>query len=233
FGIRGDQLVTGGTLHLRMTYSPSLIQDLSHLRVSLNGQTVAAVTLTRADAGHEVERAIALDPRYFSDYNHIQLDLIAHYTTECEDPQHSSLWVKVSPDSDVTLSVRPLELRDDLALLPAPFFDPHDNRALVLPIVLAAHAPHGVVRAAGVAASWFGVLADYRGARFPVSFDSLPPQHALVFATNDSRPAGLELAPVQSPTVRVMDHPLDPSLKLLVFQGKDETHLRQAVEGVV
>src|SRR5690242_6834148 len=49
FGIRSDQLVTGGTLHLRMTYSPSLVQDLSHLRVSLNGQTVAAVTLTKAD----------------------------------------------------------------------------------------------------------------------------------------------------------------------------------------
>ena len=143
FGIRSDQLVTGGTLHLRMTYSPSLIQDLSHLRVSLNGQTVAAVTLTKADAGHEVERAIALDPRYFSDYNHVQLDLVAHYTTECEDPQHSSLWVKVSPDSDVTLSVRPLELRDDLALLPAPFFDQHDNRGLVLPIVMATHAPRG------------------------------------------------------------------------------------------
>lgn len=233
FGIRGDQLVTGGTLHLRMTYSPSLIPDLSHLRVSLNGQTVAAVTLTRADAGHEVERAIALDPRYFSDYNHIQLDLVAHYTTECEDPQHSSLWVKVSPDSDVTLSVRPLELRNDLALLPAPFFDQHDNRGLVLPIVMAAHAPRDVVRAAGVAASWFGVLADYRGARFPVSFDTPPAQHALVFATNEARPAGLSLPAVQAPTVSVIDHPSDPSVKLLVFQGRDATQLRQAVEGLV
>jgi len=233
FGIRGDQLVTGGTLHLRMTYSPSLIPDLSHLRVSLNGQTVAAVTLTRADAGHEVERAIALDPRYFSDYNHIQLDLVAHYTTECEDPQHSSLWVKVSPDSDVTLSVRPLELRNDLALLPAPFFDQHDNRGLVLPIVMAAHAPRDVVRAAGVAASWFGVLADYRGARFPVSFDTPPAQHALVFATNEARPAGLSLPAVQAPTVSVIDHPSDPSVKLLVFQGRDATQLRQVVEGLV
>jgi len=233
FGIRGDQLVTGGTLHLRMTYSPSLIPDLSHLRVSLNGQTVAAVTLTRADAGHEVERAIALDPRYFSDYNHIQLDLVAHYTTECEDPQHSSLWVKVSPDSDVTLSVRPLELRNDLALLPAPFFDQHDNRGLVLPIVMAAHAPRDVVRAAGVAASWFCVLADYRGARFPVSFDTPPAQHALVFATNEARSAGLSLPAVQAPTVSVIDHPSDPSVKLLVFQGRDATQLRQAVEGLV
>jgi cellulose synthase operon protein B len=233
FGVRADQLVSGGTLHLRLTASPSLIQELSHIRVTLNNQTVAAVVLNKADAGHEVERAIALDPRYFSDYNHIQFDLVAHYSTDCEDPQHSALWVKVSDASDVTLNVRPLELRDELALLPAPFFDAHDNRGLVLPVVLAAHAPRGVVRAAGVAASWFGALADYRGARFPVSFESLPTGHALVFATNDARPSGLALPAVQAPTVRIVDHPADPTVKLLVFQGRDAAQLRQAVEGVV
>ncbi|MBV9619687.1 MAG: cellulose biosynthesis cyclic di-GMP-binding regulatory protein BcsB, partial [Gammaproteobacteria bacterium] len=233
FGVRADQLVTGATLHLRMTASPALIQELSHLRVTLNTQTVAALTLNRADAGHPVERAIPLDPRYFSDYNHLQLDLVAHYTTGCEDPQHSSLWLQIAADSDVTLTLRPLELRDDLALLPAPFFDAHDNRPLVLPIVLGAHAPRGVLRAAGVAASWFGLLADYRGARFPVSFETLPTSHALVFATNDSRPASLGLPLVQSPTVRLIDHPTDAALKLLVFQGRDESQLRQAVEAVV
>lgn len=233
FGTRKDQLVVGGVLHLRMTYSPSLIEQLSHLRVSLNGQSIAAITLTKADAGHEVERSISLDPRYFSDYNHIELDLIGHYTTECEDPQHSSLWLKIAGDSDLTLKVRALELRDDLALLPAPFFDAHDNRRLVLPIVLPGKATLGLIRSAGVAASWFGVLADYRSARFPVSFDTPPARHALVFATNDSRPSGLSLAPVQSPTVSIIDNPADASLKLLVFQGKDEAQLRQAVDGVV
>jgi cellulose synthase operon protein B len=233
FGVRKDEVVVGGVLHLRLTYSPSLIQELSHLRVSLNGETLAAVPLNHADAGHEVEQTIALDPRYFSDFNHIQLDLIGHYTNECEDPQHSSLWATISRDSDVTLSVRPLELRDDLSLLPAPFFDAHDNRRLTLPIVLPAHASRDIVRSAGVAASWFGMLADYRGARFPVSFDGVPTRHALVFATNDARPARLALAEVQQPTVSVIDSPDDPAIKLLVFQGKDASQLRQAVEGVV
>jgi hypothetical protein len=232
-GIRADQVVSGATLHLRMTSSPSLLQELSHIRVTLNTQTVAAIPLTKADAGHEIERSIPLDPRYFTDYNHIQLDLIAHYTTQCEDPQHSSLWVRISGDSEIQLTLRSLELRDDLALLPAPFFDVHDTRGLVLPIVFAAHAPRGVLRAAGVAASWFGVLTDYRGARFPVSFEALPRQHALVFATNDARPAGLALPAVQAPTVSIIDHPADSSIKLLVFQGRDEAQLRQAVEGVV
>jgi cellulose synthase operon protein B len=233
FGVRRDEVVAGAVLHLRLTYSPALLQELSHLRVSLNGQTLAALPLLKTDAAHEVERSLNLDPRLFSDYNHMQLDLVGHYTLECEDPQHSSIWAKISRDSDITLTLRSLELRDDLALLPAPFFDPHDSRRLELPIVLPADASRDIVRSAGIAASWFGMLADYRGARFPVSFDSLPVRHGLVFATNSARPAQLSLPAVQTPTVSMIDNPANPKLKLLVFQGKDATQLRQAVEGLV
>ena len=232
-GTRKDEVVVAAVLHLRLTYSPSLLPDLSHLRVSLNGETLAALPLTKADAGHEIERDVVLDPRYFSDYNRIQLDLIGHYSLECEDPQHSALWASVSRQSDLTLTLRPIELRDDLGLLPAPFFDVHDSRRVVLPILLPAHATREMVRSAGAVASWFGMLADYRGARFPVSFDSLPEQHGLVFATNASRFAQLTLPEVQAPTVSIIDHPARPTVKLLVFQGKDEAQLRQAVEGVI
>ena len=233
FGVRRDEVVVGAALHLHLTYSPSLLQDLSHLRVTLNGQILAALPLPRSDAGHEVERTLALDARYFSDYNQLQFDLIGHYSLECEDPHHSSLWAAISRLSDLTLTLRPIEMRNDLRLLPAPFFDRHDNRRLVLPIVLPGNPARPLVRSAGLAASWFGMLADYRGARFPVSFDTLPAQYALVFATNSSRPAQLPLPEVQAPTLSVIDHPLNPALKLLVFQGRDEVQLRQAVEGLV
>lgn len=231
-GTRGDEAVVGARLHLRFTYSPSMLPELSHLRVSINGQVVAALSLPKADAGREVERELPLDAVYFSDYNEIRFDLIGHYSLECEDPQHSSLWLTISPLSSLQLQVRPIELRDDLALLPAPFFDRRDGRTLTLPVVLAAHASRDVVRSAGVAASWFGVLADYRGARFPVAIDVPPPQHSLVFATNDSLPRGLGLSAVDVPTVRVIDHPANRLVKLLVFQGRDDAQLRQAVEGL-
>jgi hypothetical protein len=232
-GVRKDEVVVGAVLHLRLTYSPSLLQELSHLRIVLNGQTISALPLMKADAGHETARDVVLDPRYFSDYNQIQLDLVSHYSLECEDPQHTSLWAAISGKSDVTLTLRPIELRNDLALLPAPFFDAHDSRRLVLPFLLPAHASRDLVRSAGAAASWFGVLADYRGARFPVTFETLPEQHALVFATNASRPVQLSLPEVQAPTVSIIDHPAKPWVKLLVFQGKDEAQVRQAVEGLI
>jgi len=232
-GARKDEAVVGATLHLRLTYSPSLLPDVSHLRVSVNGVAIAAVALPKTEAGHEVERVVVLDPRYFSDYNEIRFDLIGHYSLECEDPDHSSLWATISPLSDLTLTTRPIELRDDLAALPVPFFDQRDNRPLILPMVFAANPSRDAVRSAGIVASWFGMLADYRGARFPVGFDMVPPQHALVFATNASLPKALNLAPVQAATIRMIDSPADPTVKLLVFQGKDDAQLRQAVEGFV
>jgi hypothetical protein len=232
-GIRGDEVVMAAKLRLRFTYSPALLPQLSHLRVSLNDQVLAALPLPVEQAGREIEREVVLDPRYFTDYNQIRFDLIGHYSMECEDPSHSSLWTTLSQFSELELTLRPLELRNDLALLPAPFFDRRDNRRLELPIVLPPQPSRNIVRSAGIVASWFGVLADYRGARFPVTFEQIPPQHALVFATNASRPAQLQLAEVSSPTVSIVDHPADPTVKLLVFQGKDEAQLQQAVEGVV
>ena len=231
--IRRDEIVVRAVLHLRITYSPALIPELSHLRVSLNGQTLAAIPLTKADAGREVEREVTLDPRYFTDFNRLRLDLVGHYSTACEDPEHSAVWATISRQSDLSLTIRPIELRNDLALLPAPFFDSNDNRRLILPIVLPARASRAILRSAGLAASWFGMLADYRSARFPANIDTLPSQHALVFATNSSRPAGLALPEVQTPTLSIIDAPTNPSIKLLVFQGRDDVQLRQAVEGLV
>jgi len=232
-GVRGDEVVMAAKLRLRFTYSPALLPQLSHLRVSLNEQVLAALPLPVEQAGREIEREVVLDPRYFTDYNQIRFDLIGHYTMECEDPSHSSLWTTLSPFSELELTLRQLELRNDLALLPAPFFDRRDNRRLELPIVLPPQPSRNIVRSAGIAASWFGMLADYRGARFLVSFEQIPAQHALVFATNASRPARLQLPEVDAPTVSIVDHPAEPSVKLLVFQGKDEAQLQRAVEGIV
>lgn len=232
-GVRGDEVIGAAKLRLRMTYSPAMLPQLSHLRVSLNGQVLAALPLPAEQAGREIEREVELDPRYFTDYNQLRFDLIGHYAMECEDPNHTSLWASLSALSELELSIARLELHNELALLPAPFFDRRDNRRVTLPIVLPEQPSRQIVRSAGVAASWFGSLADYRSARFPVSFAALPQQHALVFATNSARPAPLQLGEVASPTVTIMDHPANPALKLLVFQGKDEAQLRQAVEGIV
>jgi len=232
-GSRGDEIVTQARLHLRYSYSPSMLPDLSHLRISLNGEPAAALPLPRETSGHEIARDVDLNPQYFADFNHLRLQLVGHYTQDCEDPGHTSLWATISDRSELELELRPTDLRNDLALLPAPFFDRRDSRPLVLPVVLPQTPSLETVRSAGVAASWFGLLADYRVAQFPVSDAAAVSRHALVFATNRSKPAGLVLADVSGPTIRLMDNPTVRLGKLLVFMGRDEAELRTAVLGLV
>ena len=107
-----------------------MLADLSHLKVSLNGEPGATIPLPKDTAGREINSEVELNPDYFTDFNHLKLELLGHYTADCEDPHHSSLWATVSERSELELTLRPLELRNDLALLPAPFFDRRDGRRL-------------------------------------------------------------------------------------------------------
>lgn len=233
FGVRLDESVASAKLKLRFSYSPALLPQLSHLKLLLNGEVIDAVPMPKEQAGTEVEREINLDPRYFTDYNNLSIQFVGHYTMECEDAMHSSLWASISNQSSLELTLRPLALQPGLSLLPAPFFDRRDNRRLDLPFLFAAKPSLATLRAAGVVASWFGAEAAYRSARFPTLYDQLPQRNAVVFATNAERPAALQLPEVKSPTVSVRALPSDPTVKLLVLQGQDAAQLQTAADALV
>lgn len=232
FGVRSDEVVNRAVLHLSYHYSPSLIPHLSHLKVYLNDVVVATLPFPKEYSGQNLIRDVELDARFLSDFNRIKLQLIGHYTLECEDPLHTSLWTNISNTSTLELGLTPLKLDNDLALLPVPFFDRRDNRRLELPFVLAASPSLGTLKAAGVLSSWFGALADYRGARFPVHLDRLPGRHAVVLATNDERPSALRLPVVQGPTLYMIDNPALNGGKLLLVQGRDHAELLQAAQAL-
>ncbi|KVL26056.1 cellulose biosynthesis cyclic di-GMP-binding regulatory protein BcsB [Burkholderia sp. MSMB1835] len=233
-GVRLDRVITGARLRLTYAYSPSLVFPLSHLKVSVNGEVIATVPFDAARAGRTVTQEIPIDPRYFSDFNQIGLRLIAHYTLDhCEDPANSALWADVSPTSELILDESPVRLPNDLALLPAPFFDRRDNGRVRLPFVLPAAPDSATLRSAGVLASWFGALADYRHARFPVSVALPADDQAVVVGTAKTLPAGLALPPVDGPLLAVADNPAAPGRKLLVVTGRTAAEVDDAVATLV
>ncbi|WP_175686749.1 cellulose biosynthesis cyclic di-GMP-binding regulatory protein BcsB [Burkholderia anthina] len=233
-GVRLDRVVTGARLRLTYAYSPSLVFPMSHLKVSVNGEVVATVPFDAPHAGRTVTQDIPIDPRYFSDFNQIGLRLIAHYTLDhCEDPSNSALWADVSPTSELLLDESPVRLPNDLALLPAPFFDRRDNGLLRLPFVLPASPDSATLRSAGVLASWFGAQADYRQARFPVGSALPADDQAVVVGTVATLPAGLALPPVNGPMLAVTDNPAAPGRKLLVLTGRTAAEVDDAVATLV
>lgn len=250
FGLRADEQVTQATLRLSHSFSPGLTPGRAQIRVLLNGQVVATLPMPRAPAldgqGRPggVTREIPLAPSALGRYNQLRLELLGQEaaTDTCPAPsataQADATWVDIASDSRLSLTVRPQAVEKDLALLPEPFFDPADTMPPRLPFVFAATPTDAALRAAGMAASWLGVLADWRKPRFPVHLDTLPPGHALVFATNTESPAflaapGLAQPPFTGPELRLLDHPRDPTARLLLIGGRDGAELVRAAQALV
>lgn len=232
FSIRNDEVITAAKLSLMYGWSPALIPELSHLKIMLNDELMTSLPLPREkNDSHASE--VQLDPSLLIDFNRLTLGLIAHYTRDCEDPMHSTLWANVSNQSKLDLTVRHLKLPNDLALLPAPFFDRLDIRKLKLPFVFFAQPNNEVLHAAGVVASWFGSLSGYRGAQFPVLINALPKgSNGVVIVMGTSPPAELHLPAITGASLAVVNNPVDANAKLLVIMGRDANELDLAAQAL-
>ena len=230
-GVRLDETVTRARLHLIFTLSPALLPDLSHLKILFNDEVIQTVLVDKTTRGTQQAADLDIDPRLFTDYNRLRVQLIGHYTMDCEMPDHSSLWASISNESYLDLQTQKLPLKTDLALLPAPFFDERDSSTVQLPLVFGAPPSIGLVRASGFVATWMGKLAAYRGTQFQVLENTLPTQNAVVLATNQNRPDFLkDLPAVNAPTLTLLRHPSLLGVKLLLLLGKDDAQVQQAAE---
>ena len=234
FSVRNDEVVVGAKLKLNYSYSPALLTNLSHIKVLVNEQVAATIPVTSQQAGENLQREITIPPRLITEFNRLNLQLIGHYTLECEDPLHSSLWANIGNDSVLELSVASVAQTNDLALLPQPFFDRRDLRPLELPIVFNAAPNEGTLQAAGTMSSWFGALAGFRGARFPSLIGELPARgNAVVMVAGRAQaPAGLVLPEISGPTVAVVSHPADRNGKLLLVMGRDDAEVAVAAKAL-
>ncbi|MFC4594460.1 UDP-forming cellulose synthase catalytic subunit [Sphingobium tyrosinilyticum] len=227
FGLRSNQVVTNASLTLAFNFSPALLGDLSQIVVLLNGEVVSALPLRPSD-GTGQNITIPINPALFlPGDNSLNLRFVGHYTRDCEDPFHSSLWANVSNTrSALNITTQTLPLRPDLARLPAPFFDRNDNLALKLPFVFAAKPTNGELQAAASTASWFGGMASYRGYAFKPIYGQIPAGNAVLFTTPGRRIAGITTP--SGPAVTIVTNPVDSEGQLLIVSGSNEKELKQA-----
>lgn len=229
FSIRSDEMVVGAKLKLLYDYSPALIPELSHLRILLN-ERVAMVEGLPQGKNLGNAREIDLDPRLFTDINFLRFNLIGHYTRQCEDPFHSSLWLTLSDLGKLELTLAPKSTTNDLKYLPAPFFDKREDATLKLPFVFAGNPSPSTIKAAGIVASWFGIQAGNRGAQFPTFLNTLPDSHAVVFVQGGEKIAEIETA--AGPTLSIVTHPNNPLAKLLIVTGSNDAEMLRSARAI-
>ncbi|MBD0274184.1 MAG: cellulose biosynthesis cyclic di-GMP-binding regulatory protein BcsB, partial [Acetobacteraceae bacterium] len=230
FGLRGDEVVTSAKLVVAGALSPGLIPELSQLAFTMNDQFVGALQPDRArPAFGPVEMPV--NPAFFSDTNRLGIRFTGSYTRECQDPMHGLLWATLSDLTALHLTLERLPPGRDLGRLPEPFFDPRiTHEPLTLPVVLPDAAGGDTLRAAAIAASWFAVQADYRGAVFPVAPSPPPLGHALLVAAGNDQPApaGVALPRFEGPTLAILPNPNDAFGLLLVVGGRTAAEAAEA-----
>jgi cellulose synthase (UDP-forming) len=233
FGIRGDEVVTGARLTVSGASSPGLIPELSQIAITLNEEFVGAIQPDRSRPSFG-PLEFQISPLFFTELNRLNFRFSGRYSHECNDPLSGLLWATISDLSTLHLTLERLALPRDLARLPQPFFDPNQIRAaLTLPVILPPEAGTEALRAAAIATSWFAVLADYRGANFPVHA-AMPSQgHALLIATGPGAAvAGLELPRFEGPTLALLPNPNDPYGQILVVGGRTPAEAATAATGL-
>ncbi|ONH54326.1 cellulose synthase subunit [Pseudomonas cedrina] len=235
FDIRADQVVTGAQLLLNYSYSPALLAELSQINVLVNDEVAASLPLPKEGAGTVQQTLVQIPPHLITEFNRLRLQFIGHYTMSCEDPLHSSLWAKISNTSELKVQISPILLKDDLSLLPLPFFDKRDARQVSLPFVFATAPDNATLEAAAILSSWFGALASYRGATFPATLGAIPAKGNAIVLVVSPGPIdvnGLKVAQATGPSLKLIANPNDPNGKLLIVSGRDGAELKRAATAV-
>ncbi len=233
FNVRADEVISKATLKLSYAYSPELLSELSKINVLINGEVAASLSLPKDAAGAQVTQVVNLPPHLVTEYNQLTLQLIGHYTTGCEDPQHSSLWANISNQSELELSSDANPLPNELAGLPEPFFDARDGRNLRLPVVFQGQPDNSMLEAAGTLVSWFGARANGRILHFPAAIDLIPAKgNAIVFLNGQAAISGMKMPTASGPALAVLANPNDPNGKLLLVMGRDSQDLKLAARAL-
>jgi cellulose synthase (UDP-forming) len=222
FGEPVSKVTTIATLRLGYA-APHFGVNEARLELMLNGAEVGSIALAPGPA-QATEFALPTD--LLTNDNTLSIQLEGTCASCVSDP---ASWVTLDPRSTVTLSGIRLPLANDLSLLPLPFFDPSGLRSWSLPLVFDGSPDSVTLESAALVASWFGVLSDVRGARFPVSVRELPKGNVVVIALRNSQLlANLSVPTEPGPFLAMCDNPRDPYGKLLVITGDHPEDLLDA-----
>ena len=224
-------------IHLSYAFSPSLIPQLSMIKLMLNGTLFATVQPAPNGSGGSStqigEAEFNIPPELVVHNNSLTVQFIGHYVMVCEDPANTTLWARVHRNTYFDIQGDLLPLADDLKQLPLPFLDPAVVQPLSVPVVFGSSPSMKAIQAAGIATSYFGMISEGRQVRFPVRIGAIPPGNAIVISDNASNlPAGLNMPVVDQPTLAMRTNPNDPYGKLLVIAGQDPDQTIRAAQAV-
>jgi len=241
FTLPHTQVVNTATIKLHYQFSPDLNPALSHFNLILNGKLFASVpavappvpswmaNLAKNQNNGQRETSITIPAELLSRSNELTIEFVGTPPEKSEGLSTSALWSQIDNSSTIELTGFYIQQQDDLRMLPEPFYDSIADLHPTVPIVFATRPSPQALEAAGILASWFGIFADSRPIRFPVSIGTIPTGNAIVIGeTGTALSTSLEMTSVSGPIIAMRTNPSDPFAKVLVLTGSSADDLLNA-----
>jgi cellulose synthase (UDP-forming) len=234
FGVPFSKVVTEATLVLNYRVSVGLAEKVSVVNVLLNGTSVATFPVTQPPTPESLTSSeIQIPADLLTGDNTLALALDGRCAPGCNGGTAAELWLEVEPSTQLRLRGSVLALRNDLRLLPEPFFDSSSRGKVTAQIAFEENPDHKALEAAGVIASWLGQLADHRSLRFSVTVGNVPSGNVIVFALRHSELVtafGLDAG--DEPLVALRDNPANAFGKILLITGGTSDDLLMAARAL-
>jgi len=218
FSIPVTKVVSSSTLALLYSAPPQLRPHEMWLNISLNNTPVVTMEVA---PGNNVPATVILPPELLTTENALSFQLSGQCGS-CSSGDGAGPWTTIGVGTELLLSGSRLAIANELRLLPQPFFDRSVQRIWTLPFVLPATPDNTLLAAAGVVASKFGELSDYRGVQFTVSRDQLTSGNCVLVATLGSPVLQhFDVGGISGPAIAMRNNPIDPYGKVLLILGND------------
>jgi cellulose synthase (UDP-forming) len=214
---------------LKMIYSfnSGLDPHTTSLKVGLNGTTIATLLPPPpSPPNHGFTEAVYLIPTdLLVRSNTLTFEFSGSGVMQQED-QATRILAHISSASTLEVRGDRLRLQTDLNQLPLPFFDRElQTSTTVLFVFLAPPGPK-TLEAAGMIASWLGLIPSSKPVRFAVSLGPIPPGNVIILSNRRSTlPPSLQIPSGVGPLLALRSNPSDPDESVLVLAGEDDEQL--------
>ncbi len=214
-----------GTLHLDYGIDSGLDQQSTSLQISLNGTPIATLRPGQNPPNENgISRAAVSVPGLLLVRNNtLTFEFIGSGILERDDHARDHTLCRLLPSTTIDIVGDRLRLENDLSQLPLPLLDSELQSTTTIPFVFLSRPTPTMLQAAGVLASWFGVMSESSPARFTASLAEIPRGNAVILASDRSLlPGALQIASGHGPVAALRNNPSDPYGTLLVLTGDDE-----------
>jgi cellulose synthase (UDP-forming) len=229
------------SLRLIYTLDPGLDLHSTSIGVLLNGIPVANVLpATQSDQSSHGEQSgtfttdLSLPDSLLVRANNLTLEFKGtgpSSLTDREDLAKTRVLARISPFSSIQVDGDRVQWQSNLSQLPLPIFDPDLQTTTTIPFVFLSKPTPTTLQAAGVIASWLGLLVSTQPVHFVVSQGMIPAGNAIVFANDKSLlPASLLLPASAGPLLALRPNPGDDKGSLLILAGDTEDQLLRVAQ---